>query len=140
MINDTPPNIRRMDASRSDVYAFEITGYVENADIENLYGLLHGAHEVSPQIDTLFLFHDYEGVDWGEAWTGQALFDKADALQHIGKCAIVGAPAWVQAGLSLLRPFVQAEIRLFSEEEAADAWEWIGAEKVPPAETKSPEG
>ncbi len=44
MIYDNPPSVRRIETDRADAYAFEITGHITSADMENLYGLLEAGY------------------------------------------------------------------------------------------------
>ena len=69
MIYETPPSIRRIETDRSDACAFEITGHITAADVENLYGLLEAEYALHDKLDLLVLIHDYEGFDWSAAFT-----------------------------------------------------------------------
>jgi len=131
LINETPPSVRRIETDRPDVYAFEITGYIEAADIENLYGLLEGAYQLHDRIDVIVLVHDYEGVDWSAAWKDQTFLKKAKALKHIRKYAVVGGPGWMQAMIGIAKPFLSIEMKHFELDEADAAWEWIGTKPLP---------
>src|SRR5690606_18930966 len=106
LINETPPNVRRIDTDREDAFAFEVTGRIESSDIENMYGLLEGAYQLHDQIDVIVFIHDYEGVDWSGAWKRQSVLEKMQALKHIRKYAVVGGPTWMPAVISLVRPFL----------------------------------
>ncbi|WP_011580831.1 MULTISPECIES: STAS/SEC14 domain-containing protein [Chelativorans] len=131
LINETPPSVRRIDTDQPDAYAFEITGYIETADIENMYGLLEGAYQLHDQIDVIVIIHDYEGIDWGGAWKEQAYLQKVKALKHIRRYAVVGGPTWVQAMMGIVKPFLSVEMKHFELEQAEAAWEWLGARPLP---------
>lgn len=131
LINETPPNVRRIDTDREDAFAFEVTGRIESSDIENMYGLLEGAYQLHDQIDVIVFIHDYEGVDWSGAWKRQSVLEKMQALKHIRKYAVVGGPTWMPAVISLVRPFLSVEMKHFDAGEAEAAWEWIGARPQP---------
>ena len=133
LINETPPSVRRIDTDRSDAFAFEVTGRVEPADIENMYGLLRGAYQLHDKIDVIVIIHDYEGLDWASTLKEQSILDKAKALDHLRRVAVVGGPAWVQAMIALSKPFLSLELKHFDRDEVTAAWEWIGAQPVPPA-------
>ncbi len=49
LVNENPPTIKRIDTTRDDAYAFDVTGHVTAPDIENMYGLLEGALRNSRQ-------------------------------------------------------------------------------------------
>ncbi|MCT8999685.1 SpoIIAA family protein [Chelativorans intermedius] len=126
-INENPPRVRRIDTDREDTYAFEVTGHITAADVENLYGLLEGAYELHDRIDVIVIFHDYEGVDWNAAWKDQGMRGKTGAFAHIRKCAVVGGPAWLGTALALLGPLFSAEVKHFEARQEAAAWAWVGA-------------
>ena len=131
LINEPPPSIRRIETDRADAYAFEITGYIEPADIENMYGLLEGAYQLHDKIDVVVMIHDYEGVDWSGAWKDQSFLEKIKALKHIRRYAVVGGPTWVRAMMGVMEPFLSVEMKHFELEEVAAAWEWIGTKPLP---------
>lgn len=131
LINETPPHVRRIDTDREDAYAFEVTGHISAADMENMYGLLEGAYELHERIDVIVLIHDYEGLDWGAAWKEQTIRGKGRALKHIRKYAVVGGPGWIKPVIALSKPFLSMKMRHFEPEEAEAAWEWIGARPLP---------
>lgn len=131
LINETPPSVRRIDTDRSDAFAFEITGHLSAADIENVYGLLEGAYTVHDKIDVIVIVHDLEGFDWSATLKDSTLRGKTHALEHIRKCAVVGGPAWMHGVMMLLRPFLSLEMHHFDDDDEVDAaWEWIGAHPV----------
>ncbi|WEX11394.1 STAS/SEC14 domain-containing protein [Chelativorans sp. AA-79] len=132
LINETPPSVRRIDTDRADALAFEITGHIASADIENMYGLLEGAYALHDKIDVIVLIHDYEGADWSAALRGQNLLGRTRTLKHIRKYAVVGAPTWMKATISLAKPFFfSVQMKHFDLEEADAAWTWIGARPLP---------
>lgn len=126
--NDNPPNVRRIETSREDAYAFEIVGHIGATDMENLYGLLEGAYEVHDKIDVLVILHDYQGFDWQAAVKEQSMLGKTHALKHIRKYAVVGGPQWMSSMIALFRPFFSMEMKHFAAEESEAAWQWLGAE------------
>lgn len=131
LINETPPSVRRIETDREDAFAAEVTGEIESADIENMFGLLEGACELHDLIDVIVVVHDYEGFDWNALWREETYQNKSHALKHIRKCALVGAASWMTAGISLAKPFTSIEIKQFDLDELEEAWAWIGARPMP---------
>lgn len=131
LINETPPSIRRIDTNRDDAYAFEITGRVNAADVENIYGLLEGAYTLHDRIDLIVIFHDYEGIDRNAAWKRHSMRGKMRALKHIRKYAVVGGPGWVKPVMGFFKPFLSVEMKHFELDDLTAAWEWLGAEPLP---------
>lgn len=133
LINETPPNIRRIDTDREDAFAFEITGEIQAADVENIYGLLEGAYELHDKIDLIVIFDNYEGTEWNAVWSGNTMRGKARALKHIRKYAVVGGPGWIQPMMSVFKPLLSVEMKHFEDDDTEAAWEWIGAKPKPQA-------
>ncbi|WP_157015773.1 SpoIIAA family protein [Mesorhizobium xinjiangense] len=131
LVNENPPNIRRIETDREDAYAFEITGHITAADMENMYGLLEGAYELHDKIDLLVLVHNYEGFDWAAALKEPTMVGKTHALKHIRKYAVVGGPGWMRAMLALFKPFMSMEMEHFEAGKADEAWQWLGAKPKP---------
>lgn len=127
MLIDPLPTIRRIDATRDDLFAFEVAGRITAADLENAYGLLEAAYAKYPEIDVLVKISDYEGFDW-EALGGGTLKGKAQALKHVRRYAVVGGPPWMKTVLNLFGPFTSVESKHFDDEQ--EAWKWLGAAPV----------
>lgn len=135
MLNENPPNVRRIDTSRDDAYGFEICGHVTTADVENLYGLLEGAYTIHDKIDVIVVIHDYEGFDWDAAWREQTIIGKTNALKHIRKYAVVGGPSWMASVMGMFKPFLSIEMKHFEMDAIGEAWEWIEARPAEPSAT-----
>ena len=127
MRNEDVPVIRRIPTNRDDVFAFAIEGHLNDAALENLYGLLDAAYEEHDEIDLLIRLTGYDGVDWGAAFSESMLSMRAKSLRHLRRYAIVGGPLWIQASATLMQPFISIELRVFEEEEEKEAWSWLEA-------------
>lgn len=123
--NLTIPNIRKLDSPRGDLFAFEVTGHVTAADVENVYGLLAEAYATHPKIDLLVRLTNYDGWDWDVISREMVLVKKTRALKHIRRYAVVGGPAWIAAMVQLLDPFFAIEMKAFDGTEEAEAWAWL---------------
>ncbi|HCH72937.1 MAG TPA: STAS/SEC14 domain-containing protein [Ochrobactrum sp.] len=127
MRNEDIPVIRRIPTNRDDVFAFAIEGHLDDASLENLYGLLDAAYETHDEIDLLVRLTCYEGVDWTAAFSESMLSMRAKSLKKLRRYAIVGGPLWIQASITLMQPFLSIELRAFEADEENEAWEWLGA-------------
>ena len=128
MRNEDIPVIRRISTNREDVFAFAIEGHLDDASLENLYGLLDAAYEGHDEIDLLIRLTGYDGVDWGSAFSESMLSMRAKSLRHLRRYAIVGGPLWIQASVTLMQPFLSIEMKTFETEDESKAWEWLSAE------------
>ncbi|AAX74713.1 hypothetical protein AKO53_01180 [Brucella abortus] len=130
MRNESIPVIRSIPTSRDDVFAFAIEGHLDDASLENLYGLLDAAYETHEKIDLLIRLTGYEGVDWVSAFSESMLSIRSKSLKHLRRYAIIGGPLWIQASITLVQPFLSIEVRAFDPDEEQDAWEWLDAKPV----------
>jgi len=121
----TVPHIRKIDTPRDDLFAFEVTGHVSAADVENVYGLLAAAYSTHPRIDLLVRLTDYEGWDWNVISHEVALMNKTKALKHIRRYAVVGGPPWVAAMVRFFDPFFSVEMKPFDIGDEDAAWAWL---------------
>jgi len=128
MRNEDIPVIRRIPTNREDVFAFAIEGHLDDASLENLYGLLDAAYEGHDEIDLLIRLTGYDGVDWGSAFSESMLSMRAKSLRHLRRYAIVGGPLWIQASVTLMQPFLSIKMKTFESEDEPKAWEWLSAE------------
>lgn len=126
---DEVPAIRRIDTDRSDLFAVDIVGHVTGADAENLFGLLEAAYALHPKIDTLVRLVDYEDVDWQDVSKQTLERGKANALEHVRRCATVGEPNWIGQVEGLFTT-IPVELRHFDAENEPEAWAWLGAKPV----------
>src|SRR5690606_7009953 len=92
---ESTPAIRRIDTDKDDLLAMDIVGHVSAADAENLFGLLEAAYALHPKINVLVRLIDHEGVDWSELSSQTFERGKANAIEHVERCATVGEPNWI---------------------------------------------
>ncbi|WP_176036904.1 STAS/SEC14 domain-containing protein [Brucella tritici] len=130
MRNEDIPVIRRIPTNRDDVFAFAIEGHLDDASLENLYGLLDAAYETHEEIDLLIRLTGYEGVDWTAAFSESMLSMRSKSLKKLRHYAIVGGPLWIQASITLMQPFLSIELRAFEADEENEAWEWLSARPI----------
>jgi len=126
---DEVPAIRRIDTDRDDLFAVDVVGRVTSADAENLFGLLEAAYALHPKIDTLIRLVDYENVDWQGVSKQTLERGKANALEHVRRCATVGEPNWI-GQVEGLFSVIPVELRHFDAENESDAWGWLGAKPL----------
>ena len=127
---DAVPAVRRIDTNRDDLFAIDIVGHVTAADAENLFGLLEAAYALHPKIDVLVRLIDHDGVDWADVSDDTLEQGAAHAVEHVGRCAAVGEPNWVPDAQGLLSAPLPVELRHFTSEDEAAAWQWLDARPV----------
>ena len=122
--------IRRIDTSRDDLLAVDISGEVTPADIENFYGLLEGAYALNDKIDVLVRAAEFESADWGGVSEDTISEGRTRAEQRVRRCAAVGGPDWTKRLGGFFAGDVPVEIRYFNIDDEADAWDWLGATRA----------
>ncbi|MEI9423135.1 STAS/SEC14 domain-containing protein [Mesorhizobium sp. Cs1299R1N1] len=133
------PAIRRIETSRDDLFAIDVVGHVSAADAENLFGLLEAAYLLHQRIDVAVRIVDHEGVDWADISDETIKKGAVHALEHIGRCAAIGAPDWTPNARRALPAASPVEFRHFKIEDEAAAWEWLGARPTGQEATAAPE-
>ncbi|KQZ81426.1 hypothetical protein ASD64_10595 [Mesorhizobium sp. Root157] len=127
---ESVPAIRRIETTRSDLLAVDIVGMLTPADAENLFGLLEAAYALHPRIDVFVRLADYEGVEWTHIASETVEKGKAEATEHVGRCASVGEPNWIADVQGLFTPSLPVELKHFAAADEAAAWKWLGAQPL----------
>ncbi|MGU3575695.1 STAS/SEC14 domain-containing protein [Brucellaceae bacterium C25G] len=130
MRNDIVSAIRKIETDRNDLFAFEISGHITSADIENMYGLLTGAYSQHESIDLLIRLVDYDGLDWSTLFTQTSQDLRKDALKHLKHYAVVNGPLWLEASIAMVQPFLSVEIRSYDADDEEKAWKWLNAKPL----------
>jgi hypothetical protein len=127
---DTVPAIRRIDTDREDLFAIDVVGHVSAADAENLFGLLEAAYALHARIDVLVRLIDHDGVEWADIADETLKQGTVHALAHIGRCAAIGEPNWIADAKSFIPASPSIDLRHFSTDDEAEAWQWLGARPI----------
>ena len=123
---DAVPAIRRIETDRADLLAIDVVGSVSPADAENLFGLLEAAYALHRKIDVLVRLVDYKEMDWS-GLSGQTLENgKAQALEHVQRCATIGEPDWTGHVKGIFTR-IPVDLRYFDTGNEREAWNWLGA-------------
>ena len=120
------PTIRRLEVGRPELQAFDVVGHVSAAAVENLFGLLQAAYALHPRVDVLLRLIDVEELDWDNVAAETMKQGKADARQHVARCAVVGTATALSAAQGFFFDTRPVDYKQFSPEEEEVAWTWIG--------------
>lgn len=124
------PAVRRIETDRKDAFAVEIAGEFNAGDAENLYGLLEGAYALSARIDLIVRLTELESVDLSSLSPATAESMRDEASRHVTRCAVIGDGGWASRVSRLFEPASGVELRHYTAEDEALAWEWIGARAI----------
>jgi hypothetical protein len=117
--------ITRIPATRSDLFAFEVSGRIERDDMTQMARTLEAAFTRHHKVDILILMKDWEGIAPGAVFDPEALAAQARANSHVRRYAVVGAPAWASMMINLFSPLTPVEERTFALAEEREAWAWV---------------
>ncbi|GGH68104.1 SpoIIAA family protein [Phaeocystidibacter marisrubri] len=92
------------------------TGKLDDTDYDKMLPLLWQKIEQHEQISWYFEMQDFEGWSASALWR-DAKFDLKNK-EHLKKVAIVGQKKWHELMTDIMKPFTDADIRYFDEEEA----------------------
>lgn len=69
----------------------------------------------------------YEGFDLSLLRDHDLSALKNELRDKLDRCAIVGAPGWLEAGVKALDALAHVEIRCFDADQGEVAWQWLNA-------------
>ena len=121
----TERSINAIPTSRSDLFAFQISGRIHEADIEWMAKTLQFAFTQHGKVDIIITMQNWDGIDLSAVFDSDSLAAQARANKHVRKYAVVGAPAWAAAMINLFSPLTPVEEKTFGLEEEAEAWAWV---------------
>lgn len=108
------------------VIAFEIHGRMTKGDMHKVMEPLEPILSGDSKINLLAKFTSYDGFDPSLLMDGSFLGSKIGAIRHVGRYAIIGAPAWMKAVVSGVAPMMPFEMQLFDADDEAKARTWVG--------------
>jgi hypothetical protein len=107
--------------------AFEIADKISKVDIEDMARQIEEAFDAHDRVDILLIMSDFEGLDAGAVFDGEALGAQVRSIRHVRKYGVVGAPAWARAMIEFSDFLSPVEAKTFDLAEEAEAWAWIEA-------------
>ena len=120
------PSIEPIPTSRPDLLAFAVTGRIAEADMEAMAATVTAAFDRHDTIDMLITMPNYDGVELGAAFDAEGLGAMLRSNRHVRRYAVVGAPAWAKAMITLSGPFTPVETKAFDGVDEGRAWAWVG--------------
>jgi hypothetical protein len=122
------PAIRRRPGPRPTLLVFDIAGKITRPDIEDMARQIDQAFDAWDRIDILLIMSDFEGLDAGAVFDGEALGAQIRSIRHVRKYGVVGAPGWARAMIELSDFLSPVDAKTFDLGEEAKAWAWIETE------------
>lgn len=110
---------------KDGVIAYEIDGRITGDDVDKLLAPLEAHMKGDEKINLLVRFKDFDGFDPAILTNGSLLGTKMNAITHVGRYAVVGAPKWMAAMAGTVGAMMPFEMRMFEVSEDDAAWSWV---------------
>lgn len=114
-----------MTESQGNIMGVRATGKVTDRDYQDvLIPNLEALITKYGQVRLLwFMDEDFAGLEAGALWDDAKFFlpHRAD----FEKVALVGGPKWIELAAKLFAPLMKGDVKTFSGDQLAEAWEWI---------------
>lgn len=123
-------SIQQIPTSRPDLYAFAVTGKITETDMELMAATVSAGFDRFDKIDMLITMPGYDGAELGAMFDKEGLGAMVRANKHVHRYAVVGAPAWAKAMITLFDPLTPVETKAFDGDEESEAWTWVGGSRV----------
>jgi hypothetical protein len=104
--------------------AYEIDGRITGDDVDQLLAPLEAHMQGDEKINLLVLIKEYDGFDPSLLTNGSLLGTKINAISHVGRYAVIGAPKWMAAMAGTVGAMMPFEMRMFDPAEEDAAWAW----------------
>jgi hypothetical protein len=113
---------------KDGVIAYEIDGRITSDDVDKVLAPLEAHMKGDEKINLLVRFKDFDGFDPAILMNGSLIGTKMNAISHLGRYAVVGAPKWVTTMVGSVSAMMPFEMRMFDATEDAAAWIWVRAD------------
>ncbi|MEB8388286.1 STAS/SEC14 domain-containing protein [Rhodobacteraceae bacterium KMM 6894] len=105
--------------------AYEIDGRITAEDVDRLLIPFEAHMKGDEKVNLLVRFKDFDGFDPAILLNGALLGSKLNAISHLGRYAIIGAPKWIAAMAGTVSAMMPFEMRMFDASDDAAAWAWV---------------
>lgn len=109
------------------VIAYEIDGRITADDVDKLLAPLEAHMKGDEKINLLVRFRSYDGFDPAILMNGSLLGTKMNAITHLRRYAVVGAPKWMAAMAGTVGAMMPFEMKIFDVSQEDAAWTWVRA-------------
>lgn len=119
--------ITQFQTTSPDLYAFAITGHVDDDAAEDLAKYMNAAFDAHDgKVNMLLDLSAFTGSDWDSFLDGDVITSRFRALKHVDKYAVIGAPEGAARMISIMDKVIPVQARAFAVEESDAAWAWVG--------------
>lgn len=113
------------------VMAFALQGILSPDDMPRIRDSFQDFTKNHDRVRLLARMTDFRGIDPTCILNRELIATKLALLPRLERYAIIGAPAWIAAIMTAVRPLIPGvDIRLFPPEQEDQAWAWISADQA----------
>jgi len=124
-------SVTRIDTTRDDLYAFEITGQVTDAAMERMAKTMNEAFDRHQEkVDMLLIFRAFEGSEPGATFDIDVIASRLRSLTNVARYCVVGAPDSANTMIETMAKLMPVEAHTFALHELDAAWTLLGAQPV----------
>lgn len=120
--------ITQIETDNPTVYAFRITGHIDDDAAEAMAEYMNAAFDRhNEKIDMLLDLTGFTGSDWDSMLDGDVITSRFRALSEVRRYAVIGAPDRAAKMIGFLDKIIPVEAKAFDSEQSKDAWDFVGA-------------
>lgn len=123
----TAQTIRRVPATKPDVYAFEIDGKVSSEAMQAMAETMNAAFDTHDTVDMLLIFRAYDGSEMGAGFDWESIKSRFRSLTNVGKYVVVGAPEEAADMIELMGNVIPVDAKTYPMAQLDAAWTLLGA-------------
>jgi len=122
------PAIQQIPTTADTVYAFRITGRVDDDASETLAQYMNDVFDAAPgKVNMLLELPALTGSDWDNLLDKEVITSRFRSLSHVERYAAVGAPDRAAQMIGWMDKIIPVEARAFDASAIEDAWRFVGA-------------
>ena len=122
--------IQQINTDNPDVYAFKITGHIDDDASEAMAKFMNEVFDAKDQVNMLLDLTAFTGSDWDTMLDGDVIESRFRSLKHVKKYAVVGAPEKAATMISFMDKIIPVDARAFDADDSEKAWLFVGARQT----------
>lgn len=122
--------IHQIITDNPDVYAFKITGHIDDDASEAMAKFMNGVFDAKDEVNMLLDLTAFTGSDWDSMLDGDVIESRFRSLKHVKKYAVVGAPDKAATMISFMDKIIPVDARAFDADDSEKAWSFVGARQT----------
>lgn len=130
VVDLTPSPIRKIKTDNPITLALAIKGSLNDADIENLYGLMEAKATLHEKFNIIIIFYGTDEIEWSALFKPDALSMNKELHDKVDRYAVVGGPSYMSFTTKFLSPFLAPNFRWFAADDVNAAWDFVKSKPI----------